>query len=692
MAANSSIQFTDLDFDNIKTNFKTFLSQSQTVLKDYNYEGSALSVLMDVLAYNTQYQAFYLNQVGNEMFLDSALQRASVVSHAKLLNYVPKSSIAPSATINLKVNQVTDASLTLPRYTNFLSESIDGVNYNFLTVDDTTVNVSANTATFNNVTIKQGTHTTSTFTVDSSTNPTYTFQIPNVNVDTTTLIVTVQHSLSNTSSVVYKPASNYLTLTKNDNVYFLQEGLTGYYEIYFGDGVLGRKLTDGNVVKLSYIVTNGSAAAKANSFVLMDSVSGYSNTITYPVTQATDGGNKESIDSIKYQAPKSFSAQNRAVSKNDYITLIQQNNLGIQFDAVNVWGGEENTPAVYGKVFISLKPKTAYTLTDTQKQRIITEVINPVSVLTVTPTIVDPDYTYIQLTVNVYCDPALTSQTSAQIKTGVSAAISNFASTTLNTFNSTFNAYDLLSAIQKYDNSIITSEYNMQLQKKFFPNLTNTESYTLQYNAPLERGILLSGVNSLPAMKFINTTNSARIDGVYIEEVPSNTNGVDTISITNPGFNYTAVPTVTIYGDGTGATAHAEITNGRISNIVVDTAGSGYTFATAVITNASNDTSGSLGAAIVTLQGQFGTLRTYYTGTNGVKTILSSNIGTIDYTNGIITLNNFNPIAVDNDLAQLSVSVKPTTSIISSTYNRIITIDPYDPNAIVVNVIQKTSR
>jgi hypothetical protein len=223
--------------------------------------------------------------------------------------------------------------------------------------------------------------------------------------------------------------------------------------------------------------------------------------------------------------------------------------------------------------------------------------------------------------------------------------------------------------------------------------LTNSQTYNLYYNTSLEKGILLSGVNSSPAMQFRDPTNLTNIiDGVYIEEVPSNTNGVDTILVTNPGFNYTSPPIVTILGDGTGATAHAEIVNRRIKKIVVDTPGTGYTAALVTITNASNDTTGSLGAASVTLQGRYGTLRSYYNNSSSVKTIFNSNIGTIDYTNGSITLNNFNPYNVDNDLGQLTVSVKPTTSIISSTYNRIITVDPYDPNAIVVNVIAKTSR
>jgi hypothetical protein len=694
MSSNTNIQITELDFGNIKQNFIDYLSR-QSTFKDYNFTGSAMSTLLDVLAYNTQYQAFYLNMVANEMFLDSALQRSSVISHAKLLNYTPKSAIAPTAYINMTVNNISGntGSFTLPRFTNFLSEPVGGVNYNFVTTDSITVNTVGTSATIPNIEIKQGVPSTYTYTVNSTANPTYTFEIPDANIDTTTLLVQVHQSSSNTSYTVFNPVSNYLTLGPTDNVYFLQESLTGNYQIYFGDGVLGTKLSDGNIVTVSYISTNGSMASGANNFVLMSSFTNATNFVISPQIKASQGGAKESIDQIKYQAPKSFSAQNRAVSKNDYITLINQNNLGIKFDAVNVWGGEENTPPVYGQVFVCMKPSGSYSLTQTQKQRIITEVIQPVSVLTVTPTIVDPDYTYIQLTVNVYYDPALTNQTSAQIQSGVSAAISNFASATLNTFNSTFNAYDLLSSVQNYDKSILTSEYQIQLQKKFYPSLTNTETYNLYYNTSLEKGILLSGVNSSPAIQFRDPTNLSNIiDGIYIEEVPSNTNGVDTILVTNPGFNYTAVPTVTILGDGTGAIAHAEIVNGRISKIVVDTPGTGYTATLVTITNASNDTTGSLGTATATLQGRYGTLRSYYNNSSSVKTIFNSNIGTIDYTNGSITLNNFNPYNVDNDLGILTVSVKPTTSIISSTYNRIITVDPYDPNAIVVNVIAKTSR
>ena len=687
--ANSNIQLTDLDFNNIKSNFKTFL-QSQNVLQDYNYDGSALSVLLDVLAYNTQYNAYYLNMVANEMFLDTALLRSSVVSQAKLLDYVPKSSIAPSATIQLVMSNVTTPSLTLPKFTQFMSEAIDGVNYTFVTDDSQTVNVINNTATFDNVTIKQGLPVNLSFTVDSTNNPKYIFEIEDTNVDTTTLQVVVQNSGSNNSSEIYNPASNYLTLDNTSQVYFLQESLTGTYEIFFGDGILGKLLSDGNVVNVSYISTQGTTASGANNFVLMDTLSGYSVSTINPITSSSQGGDKESIASIKFQAPKSYSAQGRAVTKNDYITAIQQNSLGYSFDAVNVWGGEENNPPVYGQAFICLKPAGAYTLTTSQKTRLISEVLNPISVLTVTPTIVDPDYTYIQLAIDVVYDSTQTTQTAAQIQAGVTAAIQNFATSTLNTFNSSFNSYELLTSIQNYDNSIVSSDYSVKLQKKFLPNLSSSQTYNFYYNTPLQKGVLLSGVNSAPDISYADPSNlSNTIGGVYIEEVPASTYGVDTLSVINPGFNYQLIPTVTILGDGTGATAEATIVNGSITNISVTNAGNNYTSAVATITPQPGDTTGQNAAAIVNLQGRFGTLRTYYFNSKNIKTILNSNIGTIDYTNGIITLNNFNPTGIDNVLGQLAIGVTPVKSTFASTQNGIITIDPYDPAAITVNVTSK---
>ena len=692
--ANSNIQMTDLDFNTIKNNLKTYL-QSQDTLKDYNYEGSALSVLLDVLAYNTQYNAYYLNMVANEMFLDTALQRSSVVSQAKLMNYVPKSALAPTATINLMVNQVFDPTLTLPKFTPFMSEAIDGINYTFVTTDSytSTVNLGTNQAEFTNVVLKQGIPATLSYTVNSTNNPKYVFSLPAENIDNTTLQVLVQQSSTNTSVEIFTAAENYLTLDENSLVYFLEENVSGSYDVSFGDGILGKKLTDGNIVVLSYITTSGSDAYGANNFVLMTSIGGYSSSTITPVTSTTKGSLRESIDSIKYQAPKSYSAQKRAVTKEDYITVIQQNNLGYTFDAVNVWGGQENDPPVYGQVFVAIKPSGAYVLSATQKERLIADVIRPVSIMTVEPTIVDPDYTYIQLTANVFYDPKKTNLTASQIKDAVKTTISNLATTNLNTFNSTFSATDFSQAIAGVSTSIITNEISLQLQKKFTPNLTIPSTYNLYYGAPLIRGMFQSGVTTTPSITYRNPLNLAQlIPGVYIEEVPSSTGGVETISVLNPGFGYQSAPTVTISGDGTGATAEAVVTgDGSIQKINVLTKGTGYTSAIITITPAEGTTTGALGAAVPNLEGRYGTLRTYYYNSQNAKTVFEANVGTIDYTMGIVTLNAFNPIDIDNPLGQLTVTASPTTTIISSSYNRIITVDPFDPNAIIVNVTAKST-
>jgi hypothetical protein len=505
-------------------------------------------------------------------------------------------------------------------------------------------------------------------------------------------MVSVTESVSNSTYEIFTQASNYLTLDGSSKVFFLQEGMDGKYQIYFGDNVLGKKLKDGNIVTATYISSSGSAASSANSFIMMDSIGNYSNVSINPLMATSSGADKESIASIKFQAPKAYGAQNRAVSKEDYISAIQHNKLGYTFDAVNVWGGEENDPPAYGRVFASIKPSGAYNLTQTQKERLVNEVIKPISVLTVVPTIVEPDYTYLQLNVNVLFDPKKTNLSSAQIQSAVKAALSSYASTALNTFNSSFSISDFSNLVQSTNQSILTNEITVRVQKKFNPNLTTNTSYKLYYGTPLKRGMFQSGVISSPSFSIRNTQNlSETLSGLQIEETPSSVGGVDSISVLNPGFSYQSAPTVTIKGDGTGATAQAVINNnGTLKSINVLKKGSGYTSAFAVLTPADGDTTGQSGAVVVNLEGRYGTLRVYYNNTENVKTVLKNPVGTIDYEMGVITLDSFNPLDIDNELGQFTVSANPTTSIISSSFNRIITIDPYDSNAIVVNVTAKT--
>jgi hypothetical protein len=604
--ANSNVQMVDLDFNTIKNNLKQFL-QSQDTLKDYNYEGSALSTLLDVLAYNTQYNAYYLNMVANEMFLDTAIQRASVVSHAKTLNYTPRSYIAPTAKINLVINNVTDSTLSLPKFTNFMSESIDGINYNFVNADEHTVTVVNNTATYDMLELKQGIPSNLTYQINYATNPSATFRIPEITVDTSTISIEVQESYSNTSSQTYTLATDYLSLTDTSEVYFLQEGLDGTYEIYFGDGILGKKLIEGNIVYISYIITQGSNATGANNFVLMDTVGGFSNYSITPVSATTQGSEKETVESIKFQAPKSYAAQNRAVTKEDYMTIIKQNRANIPVQSVSVWGGEENDPPKYGAIYAAVKPTGAFVLTDLQKKILINDVIKPVSVMTVTPEIVDVDYVYLILSCDVMYDTKKTTLTAAQISTLVKQGIINFSALNLNTFNSTFIVGDLITYIKNLNTAIIAVDFDLFLQKRIVPKLNDSSDYTINFGNPVEQALGNKQVTISPSFAQFDS-GGVLFENVFFEE-----------SLEFPG-----------------------------------------------------------------------TLKTYYF-INGVKNILTNststeNAGTIDYNNGVVKLINFTPSGINSSDGILRINALAQSRIVSSTFNRIITLDELDPFAITVNV------
>jgi hypothetical protein len=689
MAANNNIQISDLDFDSIKQNLKTFL-RGQDTFKDYDFEGSGLSTLLDLMAYNTHYNAYYLNMMSNELFMDTAALRSSVVSHAKLLNYTPKSAVAPSAIINLTLNDVTDSSVTLPIFTRFISESVDGVNYPFVTKDIVTVNTVSGTATFNDLVIYQGQPVSLSYVYTALSNPQQLFSINDPNIDTSTLVVEVQQSSTNSTTVPYTLAKDMIGVSPSSTVYFLQEGLTGNYEIYFGDGVLGQALTDGNIVNITYLSSSGSSSISANNFSLVDTVPG--NPVITPQTPSSNGADKESIDSIKFNAPKAYSSQGRAVTPEDYISVINQNNLGYTFDSVSVWSGADLTPPAFGQVFMSMKPSGGYVLTQTQKQKLIDLVIKPASVLTVVPTIVDPDYTYLRVTTNVVYDQKRTNLTSAQIENNVISSVQQFGTTTLNSFDSTFSLADLITYIQGADASLITNDTSIKIEKRFYPILDTTKNYTLNFGVPLKRSILSAGITSYPTIQYYsNDSNATLLENVYIEEVPFSSSGIQSISILNPGYNYTQTPTVMIEGDGSGATAVATVVNGYVRTVTITNTGNNYTQAIVSFVNDSADTTGTSASAVATIQGQYGNLRTFYydSNNNNAKTILNPSIATIDYFNGIITFNNFNPHDINNDLGQLSIIASPDTNIITPSQNRILTIDPFDPLAVAVNVTAK---
>jgi hypothetical protein len=686
MSANSNIQITDLDFDSIKNNLKTFL-RSQDKFKDYDFEGSGLSTLLDILAFNTHYNSYYLNMVANEMFFDTATLRSSLISHAKLLNYTPRSAVSPVATIDLVVTGVNDVtSLTIGKFTRFQSEPIDGTSYTYITNQATTENVSGNTVTFTDLQIYQGDPVTVSFSYNALINTKSLFKLPDTNIDTSTIQVVVQKSATNLSTEVFQLADDFSSKDGTSLIYFLQESLDDNYEIYFGDGILGKKLEDGNIVFVSYVTTQGPVTIGANNFVLLDSI-GYPNVIINPKIASSGGSDKESLESIRFTAPKTYAAQGRAVTTDDYITILNSNKIGYNFDDVSVWSGAENDPPNYGQVFISAKPQGGLTLTANQKDRIIREVIRPNSVVTVQPVMVDPDYTFIQVTADVVYNQRTTTLSSSQIKEIVKNAIINYGRNELNQFNSTFNIADLLQAINNSNSSIISNDCKINVIKKFYPTVRTLNDYKLIYGVSLRRGTYNSGLYSYPTMQYFDSS-STLINDVLLEEIPFNSSGIREIKILNPGFGYTKNPIVTIRGDGQGATARALVKNGFIYNIVVDNPGSGYTQAIVDITAASGDTTGITGSAYAVLQGQFGQIRSYYFN-NGVKTILNENVGTIDYLNGVIELKDFSPYDINDSFGQLAISIPPDSNIITSNRNRLLSIDEFDETSIVVNITAK---
>lgn len=682
-----------LDFDTIKASLKNFLKQ-QTEFQDYDFEGAGLNVLLDILAYNTHYNSYYLNMVANESFIDSALLRNSVVSHAKKLGYTPRSISAPKATIQVVVDSgsANTGSLTIPKGFIFLSNQIDNQAYNFVTLEDTTVSKTGNNFVFSTVNIFEGKFVTYNLTHSESNNPKQLFEIPEQNIDTSTLTVSVRPSKANSEVTIYTKAQDVLQVTANSEVYYLQEGQNGNYQIYFGDNILGKKLPDGAYITLNYLTTDGTVSNGANNFVATASISGYSNIVVSSINKASGGAERETVDQIKYAAPLNFLSQNRAVTKNDYIKLIQQKYPA--FESVNVWGGEENDPPVYGKVFVSAKPKLGFEVTETEKEYVKEYILKPMSIMTVTPEIVDVDYNYLKIGADVFYDPTKTTQSESDLKSSLKTIIQNFADENLNKFNSYFRYSNLEGQIDNYSRAIVANEVELFVAKKFRPDLINSDTYVLDFGMELKKGTTEDNFYSSPTFNMYDEEGAIR--ECFFEEIPSSYSGLESVTVTNPGYGYTSTPTVNIVGDGQGATAYATIVNGKLSSITVTNPGIGYTSAAIQITGGG----GSLGTASAVLEGRYGQIRIAYykldeTSSTNTKVIINQNknggvAGTIDYVLGKITLTAFNPIGVNNDFKDIMIHMRPNVNIIQSKLNKMLVLDIEDPTSITVKV-NKTS-
>ena len=473
------MQITELDFDNIKSNLKTYM-KGQSTFTDYDFEGSGLSVLLDVLAYNTHYNAFMANMAANEMFLDTAVKRNSVTSHAKTLGYTPTSVKAPVAYVDVTVNDANTASITMNAGHAF-STTISGTTYQFVNTTARILQPTAGVYTYSNIPIYEGTWVTTKFTKDS-TDADQRFIIPNANVDISTLSVTIQTSSSDTTLTTYTKANNLVEVKSTTSAFFIQETIDGEWEIYFGDGIVGKALTDGNIVILAYVVTNGDDANGANAFTSTSTIGGFSNISVATQTAAADGGAAEGLDAIKYNAPFSYAAQNRTVTAADYKAIIPQ--LYSNVKAIAVWGGEYNSPAVYGKVYISILPNTGTVLTTSTKSSIV-NLLTDYNVVSVTPVVIDLETTKIIPTVSFKYDANATAKTKEALASLITTAINNYSTTSLEKFEQVFRYSPFTTLIDEADPAILSNITTIKMSKTFTPTLASALKYTTSFSNKL---------------------------------------------------------------------------------------------------------------------------------------------------------------------------------------------------------------
>ena len=493
MAQNLNV--TELDFDQIKKNLKNFL-KTQSEFNDYDFEGSGLSTLLDVLAYNTHYNAMNAHFSLNEAFLDSAQIRGNIVTRAKLLGYIPRSVLSPRATVNIVVDVTNEvgtvpSTLTLPRGTK-LSTNVDGTEFRYVVLNEHQVSLNTDestspntrTFTFNNVTVVEGTRKTLKYRVDNDIEN-QKFQLSDDDADTSTLRVLVQANEESSAFDNYTQFESLLNVNSTSKVYYLQENSNEYYEIYFGDGVTGNKPTNNNIVTLDYIFTQGSESNGAKTFTIVDNVGGFSNVTITTVAAATGGTEKETNESIRFNAPLTFTSQNRAVTSDDYRAIIQKSFSNIK--SISCWGGEDNDPPDYGKVFISIKPLVGDNLTQSEKDNITGTILKGKNVVSITPTMVDPTFTFLELDVHFKYNPNLTDRSDVELQSVVRDTISDYNFNELEKFDGVFRHSKLTRAIDNADPSIQNSTVRPFMFMNITPANNAANNFELKFVEPFFR-------------------------------------------------------------------------------------------------------------------------------------------------------------------------------------------------------------
>ena len=540
----ANLRVSELDFDDIKVNLKNFLSNyrdsnGDLVFTDYDFEGSGLSVLLDLLAYNTHYNAYLSNMLINEMFLDSAVKRESAVSIAKHLGYTPRSVRSARATINFTVNNVVGnpSTITLDRYTPFTT-TINNSSFTFVNLESITISKDAGAYNFTNVEITEGIPLEFVFRVNVP-GPTEKYEIPNLNLDVSTMIVTVQKSNTDLTTTTYNLADDALGIDGNSTIYFLEENPTGSFSLVFGDGILGKKLTAGNLIKVQYLISNGSSCNVSNlitqRFSTSTTISGGSIGSIITVNNSNYGSEKETITEIKFNAPKFNSSQNRAVNSSDYKVLIDSFYPAL-IDSVAVWGGEENIPKKYGKVMIALSPATGFVITETVKNNIAT-FLKQKRILSISPEFVEPEYFYINLSTNVKYNSKTLSTTSDQLKISIQNTIESYFNSNLKQFDQDFVFSKLSKLIDETDPSILGNLITLKVQKRIEPTINVTKILTNNDAIKFYIGVLPGSLESTRfAVDMDGSTYPVVLKDYPIEALP-NYSGTGIIKLINPVNN-----------------------------------------------------------------------------------------------------------------------------------------------------------
>ena len=476
---NRKIQTSDLDFDAIKANIKSYL-EGQDTFRDYDFEGSSMSILLDILAYNTHYNALYTNLAVNESFLDSASKRSSVVSRAKEIGYIPHSATGAVAKVNIVVSNTTStpASLTIPANQPF-SATVDGSTYNFYNTEAAVATLSGSTYTFSDIEIKEGTPLEFKYTVADGVR----YLIPNQDVDLSTVKVRVQENASSGTFETFVRQDELLDLDGTSKVFFVKEIEGELYELEFGNNTIGKELANGNVVTITYMTTNKTEANGARVFSYQGATLLGGNTAVTTTLAATGGTDVEDIESIRYNAPRYYTAQNRAVTTEDYKATIYRAYPDAQ--TINVWGGEDNIPAQYGKVFLSIKPETTNALTAAQKDLIITEILKNKNVVSITPEIVDPEYINLEVTTTVYYNPNLTTRALSDIKDLVIQTIKDYNNDHLESFTGIFKYSNLSRNIDATEDSILSNITTIKLHREIDVRYNSNTTYEINLGNPI---------------------------------------------------------------------------------------------------------------------------------------------------------------------------------------------------------------